>query len=298
MASVEQENKMAYNKVLDHKKLNKDRTNELIVIAQSNIENCEICKSRKLTNYEPKDNHGCDGCDAGDELLLHNMKLIKKIINKYSDAVTDPYDLMADGIIAFYKSVARFDINSGIEFSTYAYTIIDNDIKYSDMVLGFIKIHYRMKISLRKIAFIESELMAKLHREPTVSEILDYIDNNPDYNDITKQHVINFKNGIYDTKITSLDEPIDDESDNFHKHEIIGDLDSQYDHIEIIDQVQYVMNRLSSDEQKIIGHMYGILGYEKLTAKQIVKLLDKPTAASKLGRRRDNIIEKVKGFAF
>ena len=167
------------------------------------------------------------------------------------------------------------------------------------MVLGFIKIHYRMKILLRKIAFIESELMAELHREQiTVSEILDYIDNNPDYNDITKKHVINFKNGIYNKKITSLDELVGDEEDEFSKHEVIGDLDSQYDHIEIIDQVQYVMNRLSSDEQKIIGHMYGTLGYEKLTAKQTVKLLDKPTAASKLWRRRDNIIEKVKGFAF
>ena len=58
---------------------------------------------------------------AIDSLVLHNLRLIAAIAKKYSRRSEVPLeDLLQEGVIGIHTAIAKFDINKGCKFSTYA----------------------------------------------------------------------------------------------------------------------------------------------------------------------------------
>ena len=283
----------------DEKEQKEIKLKNEIQMAQSNIDNCEICKSRKRANYEPQDDHGCESCEIANEILVDHISVVKRVAKGYSRNHVSVDDLMADGILGLYQAIYTFDPSKNVKFETYAYNIINSFIRVSDLLFGLIDLPRDSRTLQRKISSIKIELLQELHREPTLIEILDYIDNNPDYTNINKKHVIEFENGRKGGIISSMDKVITtDEEKEITMHDTMGEYDKQYKYIENIDQIEYIMDQLTSDEQKIIGHTYGVLGYDHLSPNEIIDLLDKPITYVSFMRKKHNIIEKIKKFDF
>lgn len=60
-----------------------------------------------------------------DKIIAHNMKLVKRVANKFDP--TDE-DVFSEGVIGLIKAVDRYDPAQGNKFSTYAYLYIRGTI--------------------------------------------------------------------------------------------------------------------------------------------------------------------------
>ena len=56
-----------------------------------------------------------------DKIIAHNLKLVKRIANKFNP---DDEDIFSEGIIGLIKAVDKYDNDIGEKFSTYAYHCI------------------------------------------------------------------------------------------------------------------------------------------------------------------------------
>lgn len=69
---------------------------------------------------------------AFEKLLNNYSRMIRKIISSYSlengAFMVDVDELYQEGSLALYKAARTFDMERGIEFSTYAYRVISNNI--------------------------------------------------------------------------------------------------------------------------------------------------------------------------
>jgi len=62
------------------------------------------------------------------KLIEHNLKLVVMIVNKYSKDLETVKEMISIGVIGLIKAVDTFDISRGKTFSTYATTVITNEI--------------------------------------------------------------------------------------------------------------------------------------------------------------------------
>jgi RNA polymerase sigma-B factor len=106
-----------------------------------------------------------------DEIVRRNQNLLHHILKRFSYA-TEPYeDLLQVANLGLVKAAQRFDESRGIRFSTYATAIIDGELRH----------HLRDSLLLRQPRWVKkvytevqarsAELMHKLGRPPTLSEL-------------------------------------------------------------------------------------------------------------------------------
>ena len=126
---------MSYHDLLQHSILDLEEINELIKSAQ------KVCKCQQ--NDSPK----CIPCYDREKVILHHMRLIRKICSEYSERSqfsTD--DFMADGIIGLNKAIDDFDLNQSNKFFHFATNSIHWEILAGDLLSPLIS----MPISARK----------------------------------------------------------------------------------------------------------------------------------------------------
>lgn len=116
--------------------------------------------------------------EARDYLIENNMRLVHAIAKKYFGM--DYYEsIVQEGMIGLIKSVDNFEVDRGLQFSTYAYFKIKGEMQ------RFIRdrredIPFRVKREdfnlYGEIQDTKTILINKLNREPTLLEIAKYID--------------------------------------------------------------------------------------------------------------------------
>ena len=85
---------------------------------------------------------------ARNKLIIHNIRLvIYEVRVKFNTIKHNKQDLVSSGLIGLIKAVSSFDLNKGVDFTTYALICIDNEIK------GFLRNYNKHKNvdSLEKI---------------------------------------------------------------------------------------------------------------------------------------------------
>lgn len=108
---------------------------------------------------------------ALDELVRRNQNLLHHILKRFAYA-DEPYeDLLQVANLGLIKAAQRYDAARGVRFSTYATAIIDGELRH----------HLRDSLLLRQPRWVKrvyadiharsAELMRKLGRPPTVSEL-------------------------------------------------------------------------------------------------------------------------------
>jgi RNA polymerase sigma-B factor len=112
-----------------------------------------------------------------DELVEMHLPLVEYLARRFRNRGEPLDDLVQVATIGLIKSVDRFDLERGVEFSTYATPTIVGEIKRHFRDKGWaIRVPRRLqelKLSLTKAT---SELSQKLGRSPTVAELASHLE--------------------------------------------------------------------------------------------------------------------------
>ncbi len=120
----------------------------------------EYIRSAKAGNSQAKEN-----------LLEHNVSLVKCIVKRYLGKGVDYDDLFQIGCMGFLKAIIGFDERFGVKFSTYAVPMIAGEIKRFMRDDGTVKVSRAMKQTAKEINLFIEGYVAERGIQPSVSEI-------------------------------------------------------------------------------------------------------------------------------
>lgn len=109
--------------------------------------------------------------NAMERLVQDNAALVWSIVGRYTGRGVENEDLFQLGNIGLIKAIQGFDIHYGTKFSTYAVPKIGGEIRRFLRDDGLIKVSRTTKSTAIQIARMREELLKKLEREPTISEL-------------------------------------------------------------------------------------------------------------------------------
>ena len=136
---------------------------------------------------------------AREKFIYCNLRLVLSIIQRFSNRKEMADDIFQVGCIGLIKAIDNFDINQGVQFSTYAVPMIIGEIK------RYLRDNNSIRVSrsLRDIAYkslqTKETLTKNNSKEPTIDEIAKM-------NDFTKEEIIHAMEAIQEPM--SLFEPI------------------------------------------------------------------------------------------
>lgn len=110
---------------------------------------------------------------AKDALVSANLGLVHHIVKRFIGRGVETEDLFQIGSIGLLKAIEHFNIEFGVQFSTYAVPMIQGEIKRFLRDDGMIKVSRSIKENGIKISRAANEYMQQYGKEPTVLELSD-----------------------------------------------------------------------------------------------------------------------------
>ena len=132
---------------------------------------------RLLLEYSRLDPDDPRHAEVRDELVTMHLPLVQHLARRYRDRGESLDDLVQVGTIGLIKAVDRFDVDKGVEFSTYAAPTILGEIKrhFRDRAWA-IRVPRRLQELQAQVTATSDELTRTLHRAPTVRELAASLD--------------------------------------------------------------------------------------------------------------------------
>lgn len=207
-------------------------------------------------------------CNRAKYLLTEsNLRLVVHIAKGFTTSGMQFVDLIQEGSMGLIKAVTKFDYTRGNKFSTYATGWIKQAITraIADQART-IRIPVHMNETINKLNKKERELTHKLGRKPTVEEIAEEMDLEPD-------KIRNIKRISQKTK--SLEDPVGEEEDSTYG-DFIPDLDTpnpeEYTSIEALKkELNSLLENLSEREEKVIKLRFGLIDGRTRTLEEVGK---------------------------
>src|SRR3954454_15666793 len=113
---------------------------------------------------------------ARDELVHLHLPLVEHCARRFRNRGEPFEDLVQVGTIGLIKSIDRFDLDRGVEFSTYATPTIIGEIKRYFRDKGWaIRVPRRLQELRMQIGAVTAELTQALGRSPTPRELAESI---------------------------------------------------------------------------------------------------------------------------
>lgn len=109
---------------------------------------------------------------AKEELILKNIRLVKRVASWYANRGVDYEDLVQEGLLGLNLAIERYNPNLGYTFSTYSTWWIKQKIqRYVDDNISTIRIPVHKRAWLTNVRRKLTNLETKLGRKPTLEEI-------------------------------------------------------------------------------------------------------------------------------
>jgi len=114
---------------------------------------------------------------ARDRLVEELMPLVRSLARRYAGRGEPLEDLVQVGAIGLIKAIDRFDLDRGVELSTYAVPTIVGEIRrhFRDRSWG-VHVPRRLKELALRVSRLVDDLAAELGRAPTVAELAEAAD--------------------------------------------------------------------------------------------------------------------------
>ncbi|HET9840556.1 MAG TPA: RNA polymerase sigma factor SigF [Nocardioides sp.] len=184
---------------------------------------------------------------ARDDLVALHLPLVEHCARRFRNRGEPFEDLVQVGTIGLIKSIDRFDIDRGVEFSTYATPTIIGEIKRYFRDKGWaIRVPRRLQELRMQIGASTAELTQALGRSPTLRELSQEIGCS------VEEIVEGIESGnAYST--LSLDSTDDGGDDNaVSMLEFIGLDDEELEQIEIRESIKPLLEALPTREKRIL----------------------------------------------
>lgn len=110
--------------------------------------------------------------EARDRALVELMPLVRALASRYAGRGEPLEDLVQVGALGLIKAVDRFDVDRGVEFSSYAVPTIVGEIRrhFRDKAWA-IHVPRRLKELNVRLSRVLDELATELGRSPTIAEL-------------------------------------------------------------------------------------------------------------------------------
>jgi RNA polymerase sigma-B factor len=183
---------------------------------------------------------------ARDALVHLHLPLVEHCARRFRNRGEPFEDLVQVGTIGLLKSIDRFDLERGVEFSTYATPTIIGEIKRYFRDKGWaIRVPRRLQELRMQIGAATAELNQSLGRSPTPRELAGAIG-------CSVEEIIEGIESSNAYSTLSLDATDDSEDGGGSMLDAIGIEDEALEHVEIRESLKPLLDALQPREKKIL----------------------------------------------
>src|SRR6187397_327801 len=183
---------------------------------------------------------------ARDDLVRLHLPLVEHCARRFRNRGEPLEDLVQVGTIGLLKSIDRFDLDRGVEFSTYATPTIIGEIKRYFRDKGWaIRVPRRLQELRMQIGTASAELTQSLGRSPTPRELAGAIG-------CSVEEIIEGIESSNAYSTLSLDATDDAEDGGGSMLDAIGVMDENLEHVEIRESLKPLLDALEPREKKIL----------------------------------------------
>lgn len=138
---------------------------------------------------------------AVERIFALHGKILNHIVRRYAGSSGEPYeDLSQVGYVGLIKAVNGYKTNSKAKFSSYAYAMIDGELRHHFRDTALVKKPRWARSLYSKISEATNRLTAQLGRPPLTEKIAREIN-------VTPEGVVEVMKLFLDTNVSSLDAP-------------------------------------------------------------------------------------------
>jgi RNA polymerase sigma-B factor len=207
---------------------------------------------------------------------MHN-RLLKSIVHRHAKSSGEPYeDLLQVGYVGLLKAVQGYEAESGARFGSYAYAMIDGELRHHHRDSRLMKQPRWARSLYSHISQATARLTEKLGRPPLVEEIAEEAN-------VTLEGVQEIMRLFHETDVSSLEEGVDLSAIRSQRYETFS--------LPIEDRIalEQALDSLSELQRRVVYLFF----YKDLTQTEIGKRLGlsqrkvSRTIASATGAMRD-----------
>ena len=181
-----------------------------------------------------------------DELVEMHLPLVEYLARRFRNRGEPLDDLIQVATIGLIKSVDRFDLERGVEFSTYATPTIVGEIKRHFRDKGWaIRVPRRLQELKLALTKATQELSQRNGRSPTVAELAGHLK-------MTEEEVLEGLESANAYSAVSLDAPDGGDDDSPSVQDTLGITDDAIEGVEYRESLKPLLEKLPAREKKIL----------------------------------------------
>jgi RNA polymerase sigma-B factor len=181
-----------------------------------------------------------------DQLVETHLPLVEYLARRFRNRGELHDDLVQVATIGLIKSVDRFDLERGVEFSTYATPTIVGEIKRHFRDKGWaIRVPRRLQELKLSLAKATSELSQRNGRSPTVAELATFLG-------MSDEDVLEGLESANAYSTVSLDTPESGDSDALAVADTLGVVDESLEGVEYRESLKPLLDQLPPREKRIL----------------------------------------------
>ena len=196
--------------------------------------------------------------DARERALVELMPLVRALASRYAGRGEPLEDLVQVGALGLVKAVDRFDVDRGVEFSSYAVPTIVGEIRrhFRDKAWAM-HVPRRIKELSVRLSRVLDELTTELGRSPTVAELAEAAG-------AEEEEVIDALDSAHAYSTRSLHAPFEEGGDD-SLAEKLGDEELGYRDVEDGSIIATGLDALDERERRIVELRF----FDEMTQSQI-----------------------------
>ena len=181
-----------------------------------------------------------------DQLVETHLPLVEYLARRFRNRGEPLDDLIQVATIGLIKSVDRFDLERGVEFSTYATPTIVGEIKRHFRDKGWaIRVPRRLQELKLALTKATSELSQKNGRSPTVAELAGHLE-------LSEEEVLEGLESANAYSAVSLDAPDGGDDDSPAVADSLGMIDDALEGVEYRESLKPLLEKLPPREKTIL----------------------------------------------